>query len=381
MRNGGYMVNGGPFYGGMDDLGGPVMNGEPLPGTRRCAMMAASPNMMSGPAMMGGAPADVLGPNTVDNQMQIYNHGRDERDAFAMKSPFSKGQFFMRGSRKRLNIVAILVAVFVPWLLFSGMYAATCFEIHYKQPGVWMILLVCGVLVVLVTAGLALNAMRQKYTKSDYEPSWYVFLFLTCLIAWIVAVVAGSTNYTTNMVPYYDLQNLNTYTAVDVTTTRGQQLMDAGRVKFVDGTRLDLGKSMGFKNSIMYCVAPIVSNVAQMSLYDFWAVGTGCCSGLSSDFHCGQFNNPNANGALRSINDGARPFYRLAVQQAEATFNIKAEHPIFFEWTQDPVGRAQGFWTDGIRAFFMGVVAYFVVQLFMVLCATMAFSKLVHGIV
>jgi len=102
---------------------------------------------------------------------------------------------------------------------------------------------------------------------------------------------------------------------------------------------------------------------------------------LSSDFHCGQFNNPNANGALRSINDGARPFYRLAVQQAEATFNIKAEHPIFFEWTQDPVGRAQGFWTDGVRAFFMGVVAYFVAQLFMVLCAAMAFSKLVHGIV
>eukprot|EP00438_Fugacium_kawagutii_P029114 Skav233711 [mRNA] locus=scaffold2120:100002:105477:+ [translate_table: standard] len=119
---------------------------------------------------------------------------------------------------------------------------------------------------------------------------------------------------------------------------KGQQLMDAGRVYFEDGTGLDTSKSMAFRNLDRYCVAPIV----------FGQVGVNCCSGTTADFRCGEFDNPKARSGLRlmrqmpraggletasermtvTLNQGEdqRPFFRLAVQQAEA--RAEASDPV-----------------------------------------------------
>merc|ERR550537_1829450 len=79
-------------------------------------------------------------------------------------------------------------------------------------------------------------------------------------------------NFWYNMQPFYDIENLNTYPSVNPARERGQQLMDAGRVYFADGTGLDMKKAMGFKNLDLYCVCPIVNGNAQLASYDFWAV-------------------------------------------------------------------------------------------------------------
>merc|ERR1719401_3051346 len=94
---------------------------------------------------------------------------------------------------------------------------------------------------------------------------------------------------------------------------------------------------MGFKDKNMYCVAPIVTGSAIPATYDFWVVGKNCCSpppvpGVGRSYHCGAFNQPKTTAATRLVDNQARPFYRMAVQQAEARYNIRANHPLFFTW-------------------------------------------------
>merc|ERR1740117_1536623 len=126
--------------------------------------------------------------------------------------------------------------------------------------------------------------------------------------------------------------------------------MDAGRMTFAKGSRLDLTKSMAFRNVDTYCVAPIVgkneTNQTRRTSYDFWAVGLNCCTGRVGDFNCGEYNNPHALSGLRVMQEEQRNFYHLAVNQAEASYGIQANHPLFFYWMQDTTAEVSAY-ADG----------------------------------
>lgn len=155
---------------------------------------------------------------------------------------------------------------------------------------------------------------------------------LCILMAMLIGFMWGDHIHTRFIRPYDDLVNLNNYPSVHPGQYTGQQLMDAGQIDFVAGSHLDLSKSIGFKNEDIYCVAPIVGpgqNAGNATTYDFWAVGTNCCSGHAADYHCGEFNNPSAHKGLRLMRDDTRNFFRLAVQEATAAYNIEAKPPSF----------------------------------------------------
>merc|ERR1719409_1129997 len=125
------------------------------------------------------------------------------------------------------------------------------------------------------------------------------------------------------MQPVYDIENLNAYPDVNPAVERGGQLMDAGRVAFTSGSRLDFSKSMRFRNYDDYCVVPVVqgTNKVKQETYDFWVVGLNCCEGPIGEFRCGEwpigefrcgeFNNPEAHSGLRLMRDTQRPYFRL----------------------------------------------------------------------
>jgi len=278
---------------------------------------------------------------------------------------------FAPGKRRRMNLVAILVNVFMPWFVFSTIYAAMSFSFHYKHPVAAWLLVLAGFSGVAAAGGMAYRTRVR-----DRDPMWYTFATLALLVAVMLATIFGDMNFWYNMQPFYDIENLNTYPSVNPAREKGQQLMDAGRVYFADGTGLDMRRAMGFKNLDLYCVAPIVHGEEQLASYDFWAVGINCCSGVSSDFRCGEFNNPHARSGLRLMRDDQRPFFRLAVQQAEAAYNIKATHPLFFYWMQDPVADMNSFRDDGFKYYLLGIFTYFAFNLFCVVCAVVAFSKI-----
>eukprot|EP00928_Gymnodinium_smaydae_P021670 TRINITY_DN18480_c3_g1_i1.p1 TRINITY_DN18480_c3_g1~~TRINITY_DN18480_c3_g1_i1.p1 ORF type:complete len:309 (-),score=49.95 TRINITY_DN18480_c3_g1_i1:100-1026(-) len=298
-------------------------------------------------------------------------HYGAQQPGYAMKAPFARGQ------RKNVNLVAVLISLFGPWLLFTAMTSVLSFSIHYNSPGLcsfvqWFCLVVVGF------AGYAAYSAFRRGGIGGGEPNWYIFLFASSLIAWVAALCAGSYNFAHNMQPYYDVMNLNVYPSVDPGSFKGQQLMDAGRIIFTPESKLDLQKSMGFRNLDVYCVAPVASSSGNMSVYDFWAVGINCCSGHTADFACGEFNNPMAHSGLRLMRDDLRPYFRLAVQQAEAAYNIKARHPVFLYWMQDPISEINAYQDAGFRSYLFGVFLFFSLQLFFVVMAVILFSRMSH---
>jgi len=216
-----------------------------------------------------------------------------------------------------MNLVAICMNIFLPWFLFSAIYAITSFTFHYQHPTLTWVIVLIG-----FGASIATGFLAYRAKKRDRDPSWYTFAALAFFLAVVLAAVFGDMNFWYNMQPFYDIENLNTYPSVNPAREKGQQLMDAGRVYFADGTGLDMKKAMGFKNLDLYCVAPIVNGNNQLASYDFWAVGINCCSGVSSDFRCGEFNNPHARSGLRLMRDDQRPFWPGDLNISTATVRL-----------------------------------------------------------
>eukprot|EP00440_Ansanella_granifera_P037563 gb/GFBE01040756.1/.p1 GENE.gb/GFBE01040756.1/~~gb/GFBE01040756.1/.p1 ORF type:complete len:323 (+),score=86.60 gb/GFBE01040756.1/:1-969(+) len=290
---------------------------------------------------------------------------------------FNKG-VFVPGPRKRMNVVPMIVCTLVPWSLFVLVFGIMAFSFHYLQPTI-STLVVFGLLALVVGVAVKAFAGRLKIfagMAGEREPSWLIFFALSLFLAWVVGFLQGSANFSANTGRYYDIGNLNNYTNVYPNRMLGQQLLDAGVVAFAPGSQLDIKHSMGFKNQEVYCVAPIVFGATPPATYDFWAVGTGCCSGNQPDFHCSNSNNPQASGGIRLMNAGDRAYYRLAVQQAEATYNIKASHPLFFRWEVEPSKQVESWMADGQRNFISWVLSYLLFQLFLVVVAAFVFSKI-----
>jgi hypothetical protein len=268
--------------------------------------------------------------------------------------------------RERLNVVAAMVCLIGPWLIYCFVYALLAFDLHYQHTETCFMLV--GLLAVVVML-IGHMAWMTDFPDQEKSERWWTFAFLTSAAAWVLGLLLGRLTYWNYMQPYYNYVDLGEYNTVDPSLMKGEQFMDAGRISFVNATGLDLRRSMGFRNVETYCVAPITVDGLRLSNYDFWAVGMGCCSSQAADFKCGDFNNPNALSGLRLMDDTQRQFYRLAVDQAEATYQIKANHPLFFHWTQDAGEAMQWIRDEGFKYYVVGMLVHFGWQFFCVLLA------------
>lgn len=284
----------------------------------------------------------------------------------------SKKIIFVPQGRSRVNLSGICVNIFLPWLVFTAIYWVMIFKIHYVDP-------VFAWSVVFSGLGLATIMAVAGYIRTQREaaPSWYNFAAFAFFLATGLAAFFGNMVFWTYMERYYDYMTLNTLSSVNPEKYTGGMLMDSGRVYFHDGAQLDIKKSMGFKNGDMYCVVPISNGCHKMPNYDLWAVGKNCCTN-PGQFTCGDASNFRIRSALRSMELDDNPFYRLAVQQAEAAYGITATHPVFFHWTQDPLHEIMSLRKQGIKYFLMGTFSHFITNIITVLFVTFGFAKMRH---
>jgi len=299
----------------------------------------------------------------------------ENRGGAGLLSKFQRKPF-VSSQRKRLNAVPLLVCLLLPCALFAFVFWISSFSIRYDSPWIYDLGLIVSGLVVLVFLGTAVGSRFKFLTKeTERDPSWLMFLAISMILAFVVAYYEGDKNYKGFTRPYLDTHNLNTYTDIYPDRMRGQQLLDAGIMEFARGTSLDISKSEGWKDGSMYCVAPITLGNATLPTYDFWAVGTDCCAGNKPDFHCQGWKSADW-GALRIMSNGNRGKYRLAVQQAEAAYGIRAVHPLFFEWMRDPIKTVNGWQSKAWNTFVIWIFAWLAFQAFCVVVAALAFARL-----
>jgi hypothetical protein len=290
-----------------------------------------------------------------------------------MKRLLKPRSVFTPGHRIRMNIIPFFLNIFVPWGIFAFLLACNCFSIHYVSPfKTWCF---NGITFVLWLVSVVM-AIYMK--KNDPEPSWFIYFSVILGFALFGAVLLGEQIYDHNTRPYYTIKDLKVVGDLDASKEHGQNVMDAGLFYFAEGNQIDAMRSWHFKQGTLYCVAPVIKGfypgVPDTQSFDFWAVGKDCCSETASDFRCGNYNNPLARAGIRILNDADRPFYRLAVEQAQTTYGIMSQHPVFFEWAADPLQIVHSWNTRAFTKYLMAVGFAFVFTIFGVACAAVRFS-------
>jgi len=269
-------------------------------------------------------------------------------------------------ARKRINCVSVLLALLGPWAIFVLVFGVVSFYPHYAAP-----LTVSLAATVLLILGIRQAADGVKAWRiGDEDRAIRLYLGVALVVAIALGWTMGDINFWQFMQPCYHVDHLATYSNVNPSSqhlwsgeqvpVRGRRYQDAGKVYFSDKARLDLTRAASFKDGRVFCVAPIIDPGCKKNCgYDFWAVGIDCCSEFAPDFKCGNYNSTRAKSGLRQIVDSWRPFFRLAVLQAEGMHHVSSRHPLFFTWVDDPVAELRTWKLAGYRRFIVAMIFSF----------------------
>jgi len=280
---------------------------------------------------------------------------------------------FIPQKRFRVNVLAVCVNIVYPWLLFMGVFWVMAFDVHYKYPTLaWCVVLAS--LVLSAVLGTITSLRRRHHGTGSCPMAWYGYATGATFVATVLAALFGNMIFANYSSTFYDYQTLSSFAFVSPARWRGAMVMSAGKVYF-DDAHLDQKKAMGFKQKDTYCVVPITVGDKKLATYDFWAVGVNCCG--KGTFQCGpDYNNPQAKAGLRNLDEEHRPFFRLAVQQAEAAYGVTATHPIFLNWSQEPLVDENRLRDSGTKYFRIGIGAFFLLNFWAVFAAVFAFAKI-----
>lgn len=246
----------------------------------------------------------------------------------------------------------------------------------------WPLALLCGAVaasfflfraasVVVLVASIYIGKLHKRNHRKMilYWSWWHVWTFLFCLTAAVLGVCLGYDLWIHNFKPYYELAVLQQYRNLDPAIVPGARVQDAGIVEFVPTASIDRARGGCFKNfGHTYCIAPIVhgghvleglGDAPRFGSYDYFAVGVDCCSCPNQDFRCGDWENPLAQGGIRSMDFRSRPFYRLAVDDWTAAYWKRSEHPVFFEFVEKPISRWKGLWRTAAHVIVLAVCVPF----------------------
>lgn len=276
-----------------------------------------------------------------------------QMDRGAGKSQGKRSAILVNNQNRKEQFVFLIIGNLIfPAVLFSVLLFIICSEWRYTDPHLLGGSL-AGSIIVLIVGIWFIVFVTKKF---------HSFAFL-CTVGVIAGVGVGEFVYRTDLLPVYTMTAMRERTNVDPAQTPGDSIRDTGRVYFSEGSKVDTMRGMSYKTYDTYCVAPITTGIYSRDIgpetlnsYGYWAIGTNCCSSADPNFQrCGQsvesLAGVNDHAGLRLMFPEQVPYFKLAVEQAEAEFNIKAtENPLFFYWVADPLLETANFERQGFNA-------------------------------
>lgn len=196
-------------------------------------------------------------------------------------------------------------------------------------------------------------------------------VWLHIVVAWLavfLGAVTGMNAEESYMSQFYAIQFGREYENV-LASTPGAAYSDAGKVFFAKSSTVDKDMSIGFKEKVVYCAAPITDTSNSRKTVAFWAIGYDCCDARGK-FKCGS-DGGKLKGGVRAPPDGVfsrdRGMFLKAVGQSAAVNNLHVdEDVILLHWVADPDHEAMQKLLSAIGADFIGAGLFALFVLLMI---------------
>jgi len=253
-------------------------------------------------------------------------------------------------SRVVISTAQLALLMLAPWALFATLSWALMSRQVYLYPWIrgFTFCVFMGLVLLLVVAAATSRSrwLRKGGRIGEADPryfrayGWWAGLAVLCLAGFIAGSIVGTIIGNGYLKKYYEISSMDAYDNVNPARSLGKEMLDAGRVIFTKGSRLDFNRSFGHQNGSTFCVVPIIASSDQPlpATFDFWAAGKDCCTSLGESFHCGAANAKTpARGGIRLLDADDEYNYRQAVRFSEVAYHMESVHPLFFEWTENPI--------------------------------------------
>lgn len=225
---------------------------------------------------------------------------------------------------KSLGLLAV-----VPPTAFIAIVLSYAF-LYFRVPLLVMAVVACC---------LGAAALFMAISSFNKQGPIYLHLGILVLIATIAGAVIGSFAFGYFFLQYWRAGLGAHYNVLPTEPAIVHQ--DAGELSFATSAKVDIGKTIGYKDNAVYCVAPILDD-SQANVVNYWAAGVDCCE-PRSNFRCDDVTDAMAKSGVVIPPGGPLVWpsgyaqFQAAAQEAAAAYGLHTtEEPVFVRWVLDP---------------------------------------------
>lgn len=261
-------------------------------------------------------------------------------------------------SWKSIGTLAFVPSFAFVVLVFS--FASLYFMAHIL---VWAVMAVC----------FSASILFMLVSGFNRQGPMYLHLGVLMLFATVAGCVVGECVYSLFFMSYWRAGTLGAHFNV-LPTEPAAVNEDAGELSFSMSSRVDITKTVGYKDNSVYCVAPILDDT-QAAQVQFWAAGVNCCE-PRSNFRCDDVEDASArSGVVIPPGTGGmfltptHEKFQAAAQEAAAAYGLETpQDPIFVRWLLDPRVYEEKTLKMGLIVLAIACGVHFVVNLLLGLC-------------